>query len=216
MRLKLYFTKNTSPVPFDYKELVTGTIYKWLGDKKDLYHGRKHQRLTMSDLFGSKMVNGKLSFDNGGNLLISSSDEDLIIQLCKGILKDPAMFSGIEVTNIEKVQMPDFNRKCFFKTKSMIFIKEDNIFCFPKDENFSELIKNKINKKLVFNGMESDDTIQFIFSDDDFKIKCYKYKGISNKGFTGSFMLSAKPSTKKFLYENGIGSSTAIGFGCFE
>lgn len=216
MRIKIYFTRNTSPVPFDYKELVTGTIYKWLGEKRDLYHGRKHQRLTVSDLFGSRMVDNHLEFNNGGNFILSTSDEDLIMQLFRGVISDKSMFSGIEVTNIEKVEEPDFNKKSFFKTKSMIFVKEDNKFYFPQDENFNEIIKNKVNKKLVYNGLESDDTIQFVFAEENLRIKCYKYKGISNKGFTGSFILFAKPETKKFLYENGIGSSTAIGFGCFE
>lgn len=216
MRLKIHFSKNTQPIPFNYKELVVGTIYKWLGDKSDLFHGRKYQKLTISDLYGSKIKNNNLDFINGGYFLISSSDVDLLYNLMIGIQNNPSMFNGLNVTEISKEKTPNFEKQIQFKTKSMIFIKDDNNqFVFPDNEKYSEIVKNKINAKLKFNNFQEDDTIEIIFKN-NYKIKNYNYKGIHNKGVVGEFIILAKPETKKFLYENGLGNSCGIGFGCIE
>lgn len=216
MRLKINFSKNTKPIPFDYKELVVGSIYKWLGDKSDIFHGRKYQKLTFSDLYGSKIKNNNLDFINGGYFLISSTDTDLLYNLMIGIQSNPMMFNGLTVTEISKVKSPDFKKQILFKTKSMIFIKdENNQFVYPNNEKFSEIIKNKINAKLKFNGIQEDDTIEIIFKS-DYKIKKYNYKHIENKGVVGEFIFLGKPETKQFIFENGLGNSTGIGFGCIE
>ena len=216
MRIHLRTTANTSPVPFNYQQKLVGTIYKWIGnnsihDKISLY--------SFSWLNGGRKVGNALDFSNGASLFISFYDEKFIKQIIKTILDAPEMFCGLTVTDIMIDEEPDLENRERFDCASPIFIKRKIEDGTIKQYNFNDQEANSLLKETLLSKMKevglNDETLEIKFdtSFDKKKLKFVWYHDIGNKASFCPVIIKAKPETKLFAWNVGIGNCTGIGFG---
>ena len=195
MRIHISTTKNTSLVPFDYQQKLVGTIHKWIGnnsihDSISLY--------SFSWLKGGEKVSNALNFPKGATMFISFYDEDIMRKVIKNILDDSQMFCGMSVTNITIDDTPSLERQELFFCASPIFIKrkmgDGNIkqFTYDDEQTLDIRFDTSYNKK---------------------RLKLIRYRGIGNKASLCPVIIKAKPETKLFAWNVGIGNCTGIGFG---
>lgn len=216
MRIHLRTTPNARPVPFDYQQKQVGTIHKWIGnnsihDKISLY--------SFSWLNGGRMIDNALQFRNGATMFISFYDERIVKQVIKAILDDPEMFCGLTVSDITIDNDPLLSNRELFYCASPIFIKrklaDGNIKQFNYDDaEANQYLKETLLSKMAEAGLEDDSlNIQFDTSFSKKKLKLVRYHGIGNKASLCPVIIKAKPETKLFAWNVGIGNCTGIGFG---
>ena len=217
MRIHISTTKNTCLVPFDYQQKLVGTIHKWIGnnsihDSISLY--------SFSWLNGGQKVSDALNFPKGATMFISFYDDVIIRKVIKSILDDPQMFCGMSVTNITIDDTPSLENQELFYCASPIFIKrkmeDGNIKQFTyDDEQTSTLLKETLTAKMREAGLEEDEAldIKFDTSYNRKRLKLIHYRGIGNKANLCPVIIKAKPETKLFAWNVGIGNCTGIGFG---
>lgn len=216
MRIHLKTTVNTSPVPFDYQQKLVGTIHKWIGsnsihDKISLY--------SFSWLNGGRMIDNALQFPNGASLFISFYDADIIKRIIKSILDDPEMFCGLAVTDITIDNEPQLSERELFMCASPIFIKRKLENGKIKQYNYNDdeanlYLKETLLSKMKEAGIEDDSLdIRFDLSYKSKKTKLVHYHGIGSKANFCPVIIKAKPETKLFAWNVGIGNCTGIGFG---
>lgn len=216
MRIHLRTTANTSPVPFNYQQKLVGTIHKWIGNNSI------HDNISLysfSWLNGGRKVDNALDFSNGASMFISFYDEKFIKQIIKTILDDPEMFCGLTVTDIMIDDEPDLEVRESFDCASPIFIKRKIEDGTIKQYNFNDQEANSLLKETLLSKMKkvglNDDTLEIKF-DTSFnkkKLKFIRYHGIGNKASLCPVIIKAKPETKLFAWNVGIGNCTGIGFG---
>ena len=217
MRIHISTTKNTCLVPFDYQQKLVGTIHKWIGnnsihDSISLY--------SFSWLKGGEKVSNALNFPNGATMFLSFYDDVIMRRVIKSILDDSEMFCGLSVTNITIDDTPSLENKELFYCASPIFIKrkmeDGSIKQFTyDDEKTSALLKETLTAKMREAGLEEDETldIKFDTSYNRKRLKLIHYRGIGNKANLCPVIIKAKPETKLFAWNVGIGNCTGIGFG---
>lgn len=216
MRIYLKTTANTSPVPFDYQQKLVGTIHKWIGDNSI------HDKISLysfSWLNGGRMIDNALHFANGATLFISFYDEGIIKKIIKTILNSPEMFCGLTVTDITIDDEPQLSGREIFMCASPIFIKRKLDNGRIKQYNYNDeqanfYLKETLLSKMKEAGIEDDSLdIRFDLSYKNKKTKLVCYHGIGNKANFCPVIIKAKPETKLFAWNVGIGNCTGIGFG---
>ena len=108
MRIHLKTSANTTPVPFDYRQKLVGTIHKWIGNNSI------HDTISLysfSWLNGGRKVENALQFSQGATMFISFYDESIIKVIIRTILEDPEMFCGMFVTDITIGAEPQFSER---------------------------------------------------------------------------------------------------------
>lgn len=216
MRIHLKITPNNSPVPFEYQQKLVGTIHKWIGnnsihDKISLY--------SFSWLKGGRMVGNALQFQDGATMFISFYDENIVKQIIRTILQEPEMFCGLVVSDITIDNGPQLNNCELFNCASPIFIKRKLSDGSIKQFGFSDAEANQYLKETLLSKMREvgleDETldIRFDTSYNKKKMKLVRYHGIGNKASLCPVIIKAKPETKLFAWNVGIGNCTGIGFG---
>ena len=216
MRIHLKTTANTNPVPFDYQQKLVGTIHKWIGnntihDKISLY--------SFSWLNGGRMINNALQFSNGASMFISFYDDNVIKRIVRTILNAPEMFCGLAVTDITFDDESQLSERELFMCASPIFIKRKlengSIKQYTySDEQANLYLKETLLSKMKEAGIEDDSLdIRFDLSYKNKKTKLVRYHGIGNKANFCPVIIKAKPETKLFAWNVGIGNCIGIGFG---
>ena len=216
MRIHLKTTANTNPVPFDYQQKLVGTIHKWIGnntihDKISLY--------SFSWLNGGRMINNALQFSNGASMFISFYDDNVIKRIVRTILNAPEMFCGLAVTDITFDDESQLSERELFMCASPIFIKRKlengSIKQYTySDEQANLYLKETLLSKMKEAGIEDDSLdIRFDLSYKNKKTKLVRYHGIGNKANFCPVIIKAKPETKLFAWNVGLGNCTGIGFG---
>lgn len=218
MRITLSTSKNNGPVPFDYQTKMVGCIHKWIGANND-YHGRI-SLYSFSWLQGGRVKNGILSFPYGARFFISFYDSDVVKNIIRTILDDPAMFCGMEVADISLTEAPNFTERDLYYCGSPILIKRRTENGSYRQFNYMDAesglyMKETLLSKMREAGMQEDDTldIRFDTSYKGKKLKLVHYHDIGNKASLCPVIIHGKPETKQFAWEVGIGNSTGIGFG---
>lgn len=216
MRIYLKTTPNTQTVPFNYQSLLAGTLHKWLGNNE--LHGRL-SLYSFSWLLQSKPVSNGLSFPKGARLFLSFYESDYTRQVIRSILTDPALFCGMQVTDVSIAETPTFANQTVFEPASPIFIHRQvgdcNRHYTYNDPEAGELLKETLVRKMQQAGLPTDDTLHIWFDSSDPKkrTKLVHYKDIKNKTNLCRVMLEGKPETMAFAWTVGLGSTTGIGFG---
>ncbi len=220
MRLKLKLTKNKTTIPFDYQQNLVGTIHKWFGKNDE--HGRQSV-YSFSQLIGAKLLENGFSFPEGAVLFFSSSDNNLLTRVYKGIKADSTLFNGLKVYEIDMIPEPAFRNRERFSLLSPLFFKQKvedkknpKHLTFEDDE-VDKLLTEATKKRLEFNGIP-DETLKIKFDRiyQGKKTKVVNYRGIGNKCSVCPIIVEGKFETMEFLWNNGIGHSTGIGFGCLK
>lgn len=216
MRIHLKTTANTSPVPFNYQQKLVGTIHKWIGNNSI------HDNISLysfSWLNGGRKADNALDFSNGASMFISFHDETIIKQIIKSILDEPEMFCGLTVTGITINANPAVEDRELFYCAGPIFIKRKLEEGAVRQYNFNDkeagsLLKETLLSKMKEVGLE-DDTLEIEFDTSYRKkrLKLVRYHNIGNKASICPVIIKAKPETKLFAWNVGIGNCTGIGFG---
>ncbi|MEA1875526.1 MAG: CRISPR-associated endoribonuclease Cas6 [Bacteroidota bacterium] len=218
MRAHIKFEGQKVTIPFDHQPMLVGAIHKWLG--KNTEHGRL-SLYSFSRLEGAKNQEDGLYFENGGRLFFSSHNSDLIKRLVSGMQSTPDIFDSLKVLEVVLQEDPDFSQQTIFHPASPIFIKrriDRNIkHILYNDEDAGEYLEETIRNKMKEIGLE-DDTLKI-----GFETTCHwagtkkiNYKGIHNKANWCPVNIKAKPETKRFIWNVGLGNSTGIGFGAIK
>lgn len=220
MRLKLKLSKNNKTVPFEYQQKLVGVIHKWLGENDE--HGNQSV-FSFSQLQNGEVVKNGFSFPNGSVLYFSSTNNNLLMKVYKGIKVDSDLFCGLSVKEIEILTEPEFRNRERFVLLSPLFIKRKiegtnrtKHYTF-EDVETENLLTEAVKRRLSNNGID-DDTIKISFDKTYFnkKTKVIKYRGIGNKVSVCPVIVEGKFESMEFIWNNGIGHSTGIGLGCVK
>lgn len=218
MRVHLKTDARNILIPFEHQHLLTGTIYKWLGWNNE--HGEL-SLYSYSWLEGGRKTGSGLQFDNGASFFFSSHSRQLIGRLIYGVQSEPAMFRGLEISEIVVQEDPDLTHRDRFFTASPVFIKrrvDDRIdHILYDDPRANACLKETVTTKLKKAGVE-DASFDIRFDTEYPKAgtKLINYKGIGNKASWCPVFIEGRPETKVFIWNVGLGNSTGIGFGAIK
>ncbi len=218
MRLHFKTTPSAKPIPFNYQELLTGTIHKWIGQNQE--HGLV-SLYSFSWLYNGKKVDNGLNFEKGTAFFFSCHDRELIKRLVNGIFESPQMFCGLSVTELCIQEDPDFSRRELFFAASPIFIKrrdgEKVNFLTYRDPQANHCLEETMLTKLKNAGInENEFHISFDTTYKKAKTKLVNYNGINNKASLCPVIIKGSNQLKQFAWNVGLGNSTGIGFGAIE
>ncbi len=215
MRLHLKITKPNQLVPFNHQQNIVGAIHKWLGKNEE------HENISLysfSQLQNGKVKEGKLEFEYGSKMFISSYNNEFLKRLVLGIKQFPEIAFGMKVSEIVIQENPSFSNVEFFKIASPVLVKRTienhtKHYLFTEKET-GELLTETLKNKMKEAGLE-DETASVCFAKDYSKAttKLIDYKGIKNKANWCPVIIKGKSETKAFAWNVGVGSSTGIGFG---
>ena len=218
MRVHIQFTKPNDIIPFNHQEILTGIFHKWLGKNKI------HDSISLysfSRLRGGAVKKNGLYFHQGAKWFISIYDKDLFKRLLSDIIDNPELSCGMKVADFFVQQEPNFSHQTEFTAASPIFIKRNTEkgqkhYLFTDSET-SELMKETLLYKMQKVGLQ-DDSLKIEFNQKYNSPKTAKitYKGIDNRASICPVVITAKPETKAFAWNVGIGNSTGIGFGAIS
>ena len=222
MRIHLKISSDGSIVPFNHQHKLTGVMHKWIG-KVNAEHGNisLYSFSMLND--GNKSVCGNgLLFENGTSFFISAHDNKIIKNIVSAIQQDASMFNGLKVQEIIIEDNPDLTEKDYFIAASPVFVKrkvENNRikhFAFDEEETASFLAET-LQSKMAKIGLV-DETLEIAFDQNYRSAKCkvLNYNGIKNKANICPIIIKAKPETKVFAWNVGIGNSTGIGLGAIK
>jgi CRISPR-associated endoribonuclease Cas6 len=218
MRIHLKINSNREIIPFDHQPLLVGTIHKWLGWNEE--HG-KLSLYCFSRLKEGKASKEGLKFEGGTSFFFSSYNTDLVKHLISGIQADPSMFYGLSVDEIILQEDPDLTNRDLFWTESPIFIKRKNgekiDHILFNDLRASACLKETLLTKMNEAGIK-DDSLDIHFDTNCTNARTQKinYNGIENRASLCPVIIKAKPETKLFAWNVGLGNSTGIGFGAIK
>lgn len=219
MRIYLKLTKNNELIPFNYQQLLTGTIHKWLGKNNDI-HGNSG-KFCFSWLQNTTALKDGLNLSYNAYFFISALDENIIKRIIKGIIEDAYMFCGIKVKDVQIVSTPVFGSSTRFILASPVLLKwKDGNFVRHvtiNNKDFEEVLNLNFRNKLQRAGIS--DTDFKISLDPDIhcrKTKMVVYKGIENKASLTPIIIKGSQEQIAYAWCVGIGNSTGIGFGALK
>lgn len=219
MRAFLQLSNSKDLIPFNYQSFLTGAIHKWIGINNNV-HGRS-SLYSFSWLQNIDTVRNGLKTKPSSYFFISAYDETVIKTIIKGILADPVLCFGINITDIQIQSNPVFTKKEKFFSASPVFIKRryDNKekHIIYKDNDANKFLTETIKKKAILAEVESDGLqVSFDREYETPKSKVIYYKNIGNKVSICPIIVEGTPEQIAFVWNVGVGNSTGIGFGALK
>ncbi len=218
MRVHIKVNADNTVIPFDHQAFLTGVIHKWLGWNDE--HG-KISFYCFSQLEGGKATRNGLQLGYETSFFFSAYNMDLVKKLIAGIQADQRLFSGLVVKEVVLQEDPDFTEREVFFVASPIFIKRKNgekvDHILYNDLKANDYLKETLLTKMAKAGL-MDETLQITFDTGYPKAgtKKISYNGIQNRASWCPVVIRAKPETKLFAWNVGLGNSTGIGFGAIK
>lgn len=218
MRLHLRTTKTLELVPFNYQNILTGALHKWIGQNS------VHDGLSLysfSWLNGGQATKLGLRFDQGAHFFISTHDKQLLNQIIEGIRQEPEIAYGLLVNEIIIEEDPNFGEEHKFTAASPIFIKRrindtEKHFEYQEAES-ADLLTETLQSKLKKAGLNDEGvSVQFDLEYNYPKVKVIYYNKIGNKANICPVIIKGSPEQILFAWNVGIGNSTGIGFGAIR
>lgn len=219
MRIYLRLSQTEELLPFNYQELLTGVIHKWIGKNNDI-HGKPNQ-YSFSWIQNTIAEKGGLKLKNEAYFFISSYDESFIKNLIKGIMKDPDMFLGVSVIDIQIQNIPNFApvQEFLMASPVLLKVKEDNQIKHVTidDDSFEEVLTQSLVNHLNRANIGSDGVRVIINPKSSYRsTKMVTYKGIKNKSSLVPIVIEGNQEQIAYAWCNGLGNSTGIGFGALK
>lgn len=214
MRLHLLLSSSSEIIPYNYQEKLLGTFHKWLGlnelhDEISLY--------SWSWLQGSGRAEGGLAFPEGAKWFISFWDESIGSRIINGVMKDPAVFSGMEVKEIQIQNTPQFSCREVFKLASPVLIRKyENgraMHLTYESEEATHYLSETLKKKLKTAGLNNEVRVSFDKSYLHPKTKLIDINGIKSRANYCPIVIEGDPEAICFAWNVGTGHSTGCGFG---
>lgn len=217
MRLNIKTTSNSSIIPYNYQQKLTGVLHKWLGENNQ-EHGEV-SLYSFSWLRNMQVSENGLICPKGASFFLSFYDTQRLKDVLANIRKEPEMFCGMSVKDVVIEDTPDLTQQEQFNLGSPILIKRkenDKIAEFYYDNSISgKLLEETLRTKMRLAGIPDDDTLSIAF-DLNYtkkKTKLVWYDNISNKANMCPVIIKGRNQTKQFAWNVGLGNCTGIGFG---
>lgn len=217
MRIHINTTQNTTPLPFNYQNKLTGVLHKWLGKDND-----EHGDISLYSFSWLKRTiksMDSLNCPNGASFFISFYNTQRLKEVLTNIRNEPEMFCGMFVEDVVIEDTPDLTRQELFYLGSPILIKrlvegKTTEFYYDNPES-GFLLEETLRTKMKLAGIPDDDalSISFNLSYAKKKTKLIWYDDISNKANMCPVIIKGNNLTKQFAWNVGLGNSTGIGFG---
>lgn len=219
MRIYLRLSKNSKTIPFNYQELLTGVIHKWIGENNNI-HG-KPGRYCFSWIQNSSVNKDGIELKRDAYFFIGSQDIGLIKSIIKGILADPTMFSGVKVTDVQIKDTPEFEPNQSFWMASPVLLKvkdgEKTRHVTLEDSDFEEVLTDSLKRRLEKAEISSDGLTVILNPQTNFRqTKLVTYKGIKNKASFAPIIINGTQEQIEYAWSVGLGNSTGIGFGSLK
>ena len=220
MRLYIRISKNNEVIPFNYQRQLTGCVHKWIGE-----NNKQHGTISLYSFSWFQNVtttkNG-LWITPNSYFFLSFYETALTKQVVSGILKDPTMFGGMVIQDVQICDNPDFGTYERFLVASPILVKrtlKDNSekhYTF-NDTECSVFMTETLKSKLKKVGLDTDNVhVKFDKGYTRPKTKVITYGPVKNRVNLCPIIISGTPEQLAFAYDVGIGNSTGIGFGALK
>ena len=219
MRIYLRLSKNEKVIPYNYQELLTGTVHKWLGASNPI-HGKPDQ-ISFSWLQNTYSSKDGLNLKSNAYFFIGAFQDAFIKQIVKGILDDTDMFCGVKVKDVQIIDTPEFQPTETFlmaspvllKVKTGVGIKHVTL----EDAEFEEVLNQSFKNKLKRAALSTQGVLLKLDPNSNFRrTKLVKYKGIENKTSFAPVTITGSSEQIGFAWSMGLGNSTGIGFGALK
>lgn len=219
MRIYLKLSRNKTVIPFNYQELLVGTIHKWIGSDNTI-HGKSGQ-------YSFSWIQNTIATKKGVNLkgdayfFIGSINDALIKTIIKGVLDSPEMFNGVQVIDVQVVNVPEFENIEEFLMASPVLlkIKEENRTKHVTllDKDFEEVLTDNLKRKLEKVGLSSEGLSIRLNPETSYRqTKLVTYKRVNNKTSLAPIIIQGTQEQIAYAWCNGLGNSTGIGFGALK
>lgn len=221
MRIKINFTKNTELVPINEQHTLSASYFhKCLGNN-DLHD--KPSDYCLSPLMGGKFDNGFLNFENGGYIIVSSNDMEIITKIMIGSTNNKELGYGMQFNGIKDRSASYHNGWNNFASLSPILLSKsiDNhkrfFYTLKNKEEYISNLEERTKRKLL--KIDSNLDLR------NFKIEIPEYNSSSHKikkimvhnvtNFANQHHLNifCNSEVAELLSNVGIGQSTGCGFG---
>lgn len=223
MRLNLTLSPNTEPVPFSHLHQLTGALHKWLGEENEHHDGIS--LYTFGWLHGGEASGGALAFPQGARWRLSFYDAEAAKRVLDGILSDPAVMCGMQVSEAQQQETPSFGERFLFKTDNAPIItrqrREDGsrAYLTYEDEAADEELTQTLRTRMREAGLQGDhlrSTVRFDRGYDGARTKVAQIKGIDHKGSICPIIVEGTPEAVQFAWNVGVGELTGSGFGALQ
>lgn len=223
-------------LPINYHHILQAIIYKNIDDGKGLsqvyheqganYEKRTYKLFTFSLLKGKYRIKGKkICFIDRVQFEVRSLDDYFIFQLQKNLITNGITFGntcyknvGVQLSNIcietDEIQIEMDSPICVYSTEENGFTNYHN----PWSEEFAIAVNNNFVRK--FDAAYGELPLSVIHIE---PVKVSKrdkyvtrYKDTYICGWKGIYRLQGEPVYLNFLYQTGLGSKNAQGFGLFQ
>ncbi|MBZ0179192.1 MAG: CRISPR-associated endoribonuclease Cas6 [Melioribacteraceae bacterium] len=215
LRLHFKLTQSTQTVPFDYQHFLIGAFHKWMGinrihDEVSLY--------SMSWLQNGKMDENGFNFPNGAFWFISFWDELVAKELIEKSMKDPEVCCGMNVSEIQIQENPNFGNKERFIAASPIFVRKYEkdfkaVHLTVKDAEANHYLNETLQTKLKKANLDFNVSVRFDENYLNPKTKLVKIKDVESRANFCPVIAKGDPEAIQFLWNVGAGHSTGSGFG---
>lgn len=219
MRLKIKLTGTDKILPINNQHIVNSFFHKLLG-KNNKWHDTISD-YCVSSLRGGKHIGDKnISFKNGGYIIISSEDTELLTTILSGLMENSIFHDDIKVNGFEYLPEENyFNGWNHFRTLTPILLKVDGKDITIEDDDYVKALTEQTKTKL------SNYDPKLFLDNIEIKIKSHPAHRVKNvylmkkngvaKNHATECQLSifCSKEVAKALYNIGFGKSTGAGFG---
>lgn len=219
MRIYLKLSKEDKSIPFNYQELLTGVIHKWIGKNNDIHGKAGHYSFSWIQNTGANKKG--ISLKDDAYFFIGTYEESLLKQIVKGVLEDPVMFHGVKVIDVQIKNIPKFNsfEKFLMASPVLLKMKDENRIkhITLEDDNFEQVLTESFKNKLEKANLNPEGVSIRLNPETNFRqTKLVTYKGIKNKTSLAPIIIEGTPEQIAFAWCVGLGNSTGIGFGALK
>lgn len=226
MRLNLTLSSNSEPVAYNHLHRLTGMLHKWLGHNNDLHDGPS--LYSIGWLEGGKGRDGALTFPEGARWRLSFWDSSAAESALEGILKDPSVFSGMQVTEVRKQETPAFSGEYRFETDAPVIVRRrrddgSREYLLFGDKRADETLTRTLRGKMKAAGLSVDPPtakVRFDHEHDEARTRLATIEKngheIHHKGSECPVIVEGSPKAARFAWNVGVGELTGSGFGAVK
>lgn len=223
-------------LPINYLHILQSIIYHSIGNGNGMstfFHdegyrfGKRPFRLfTFSWLQGKYEIEGKqIVFRNQVSFEVSSPENFLILKMMESIHRDGIVFGDNRYEQVEVLVSDETVEEEIItikmKTPICVYSTMDDgstYFYTPEDVEFGEMIDRNFKRKYTaYIGLLPNMGVRIepVYVTAKDKVVT-RYQGMMLSGYRGIYRLSGQRKYLDFLYQAGIGSKNAQGFGMFD
>lgn len=226
MRLNLTLSPNADPVPFNHLHRLTGTLHKWLGPENPLHDGPS--LYSVGWLKGGEAEDGALTFPEGARWRLSFWSERAAKQVLDGLLQDPSVFAGMQVTEARQQTTPSFSGGNRFETDAPVVARRkrddgSREYLLFGDERADGALTRTLRAKMRAAGLDLDRKsvrVRFDrgYSGADTALATIEKGGheVHHKGSECPVIVEGPPAAAQFAWNVGVGELTGSGFGALK